>query len=34
VVEHVIYRLAGILETLVPKLGEETVKEALKSSQQ
>ncbi|MCC6050711.1 MAG: hypothetical protein LM580_08380 [Thermofilum sp.] len=33
-VEHVIYRLAGLLETLVPKLGEETVKEALKSPQQ
>jgi len=32
-VEHVIYRLAGILETLVPKLGKETVKEALKTLQ-
>jgi hypothetical protein len=32
-VEHVIYRLAGLLETLVPKLGKETVKEVLKSLQ-
>jgi hypothetical protein len=32
-VEHVIYRLAGILETLVPRLGKETVKEVLKSLQ-
>jgi hypothetical protein len=33
-VEHVIYRLAGILETLVPKLTKESVKEVLKSLQQ
>jgi hypothetical protein len=32
-VEHVIYRLAGILETLVPRIGKETVKEVLKSLQ-
>ena len=32
-VEHVIYRLAGILETLVPKLGKETVIEVLRSLQ-
>jgi len=32
-VEHIIYRLAGILETLVPKLCKETVKEALKTLQ-
>jgi hypothetical protein len=33
-VEHVIYRLAGVIETLVPKLGKETVKEVLKTLQQ
>jgi hypothetical protein len=33
-VEHVIYRLAGVLETLIPRLGKETVKEVLKSLQQ
>jgi hypothetical protein len=32
-VEHIIYRLAGLLETLVPRLGKETVKEVLKSLQ-
>ena len=32
-VEHVIYRLAGLLETLIPRLGKETVKEVLKASQ-
>ena len=32
-VEHVIYRLAGILETLLPRLGKESVKEALKTFQ-
>jgi hypothetical protein len=32
-VEHVIYRLAGILETLVPRLTKESVKEVLKSLQ-
>jgi len=32
-VEHVIYRLAGVLETLVPRLSKEPVKEALKPLQ-
>jgi hypothetical protein len=32
-VEHIIYRLAGTLETLVPKLSKESVKEVLKSLQ-
>ena len=32
-VEHVIYRLAGLLETLIPRLGKETFKEVLKTSQ-
>jgi hypothetical protein len=32
-VEHIIYRLAGLLETLVPRLGKETVREVLKSLQ-
>lgn len=33
-VEHIIYRLAGVLETLVPRLTKESVKEVLKSLQQ
>ncbi len=32
-VERIIYRLAGVLETLIPRLGKETVKEVLKSLQ-
>jgi hypothetical protein len=32
-VEHVIYRLASVLETLVPRLTKESVKEVLKSLQ-
>jgi hypothetical protein len=32
-VEHVIYRLAGILETLIPRVTKESVKEVLKSLQ-
>ena len=32
--EHIIYRLAGVLGTLVPRLDKETVKEVLRSLQQ